>query len=178
MVGFETRRLDATPDKQANFMKHTLKANGPKPAPRLGKRRTGTVSILRLMEGAGTVQHKRVSDTRSTQWDPITPGERLAVWHLSERWTRCGDPRCRCSTNPNARHGPYLSLRLKTPEGTRHQVYIPVGQAADVGRAVRQAKGVRTRRLTRQRTKARRDREDFRWGVATLNAAYGRPRPR
>ena len=119
------------------------------------------------------VQREEVSDTRRTQWDPITPGERLAVWHLAPRWTRCGDPRRRCATNPGARHGPYLSLRVRTPEGQRHQIYIPVAQAADVTRAVRRAKGIRRRRLRRQHLSDRRDRERFRWSKAVRRIAYG-----
>ena len=125
------------------------------------------------------VRREEVSDTRDargTQWDPITPGERLAVWHLDQRWTRCGKPRCLCATNPDVRHGPYLSLRMTTPEGTRHRVYAPVGQAAEVARAVRRAKGVRKRRLRRDRLKAQRDYEELRWAIVALTALYGRPR--
>ncbi len=65
---------------------------------------------------------------------------------------------------------------MLTQDGKRHQVYIPVEQAQEVARAVRQAKGVRKRRLRRDRHKAQRDHERFQWAKALLNTAYRRLR--
>lgn len=153
-----------------------FKTSGPRTAPGLTAGRRKARPYLRLLQGVGIGLQEGVSDTLGTRWNPTTPGERLAVWNLVWRRIRCGNPRCQCAADPGTRHGPYLTLRLVTHEGKRHQVYIPVGQAAEVARAVRRAKGVRTRRLRRDRLKAQRDHEEFRWAKAVLTAAYGRPR--
>ena len=158
-------------------LEDAFKTSGRKPALILTPDRKRVLPYLRLLQGVGIGRQEGVSDTPGTRWDPRTPGERLAVWQLVwRRRIRCGNPHCRCATSPEARHGPYLSVRVPTQEGKRHQVYIPVEQAAEVARAVRQAKGVRKRRLRRDRLKAQRDHERFRWAKAVLNAAYGRPR--
>jgi len=64
-------------------------------------------------------------------------------------------------------------------DATRHQVYVPVEQAAAVAKAVRQAKGVRKRRLRREhrnRQRAHQDTQEGRALLRLLKIAYGRPR--
>ena len=153
----------------------SLKMNGPKPASVFTTTRTGAAPYLRRIAWIGVSQHRGVSDTHGARWGPQTPGERLAVWNFAWRWTRCGNPRCRCIRTPEERHGPYLSLRVSTGEGDRHQVYIPARQAAEIARAGRKAKGVRKRRLWRERLNAQqvrldaqRDHELLRWAIAAL----------
>ena len=168
------RHVPSTGNRQISCAA-TLKRNGAKLAPALAIRRTGSESYLRLLQEAGLSQQAGVSDTR---WAPRTSGERLAVWMLSWRWTRCGNPHCRCARDPRRKHGPYLSLRIPSSYGARHQVYIPVEQAAAVAQAVRRAKGVRKRRLHRQYQYAQRVHRDAREGRALLRLlriAYGRP---
>lgn len=74
-------------------------------------------------------------------------------------------------------------MRVATGEGEHQQVYVPREAVAEVVRAVRRAKGVRKRRLLRERRKREQDRElsrqqrqELRWAIQVLNAAYGRPR--
>lgn len=152
-----------------------LKMNGPKPASVLTAGRTGAAPYLRRIARVGVRQHQGVSDTHGVRWAPKSPGERLAVWQFAWRWTRCGKPCCRCARDPENRHGPYLSLQVSTGEGERHQVYIPAGHAAEIASAVRRAKGVRKRRLWRERLNeqqarldAQRDYELLRWAIAAL----------
>jgi len=37
----------------------------------------------------------------------------ICTGSLVERWTSCGKPNCRCSTDPKQRHGPYYQLSWK-----------------------------------------------------------------
>jgi hypothetical protein len=37
----------------------------------------------------------------------------ICTGSLVERWTTCGKPNCRCSTDPERRHGPYYQLTWK-----------------------------------------------------------------
>ncbi len=171
------------PENREENKNHTLKMSRPHPAPTLTAGRKGAAPYLRRLGVVGVSLHQGVSDTHGARWKPATPGERLAVWQFTWRWTRCGNPRCRCARSPEARHGPYLSLRVSPGKGERYQVYIPQEAAAEIVRAVRRAKGVRKRRLRRERMKAQQDvqraREELRelrWARAVLNAAYGRPR--
>jgi hypothetical protein len=48
---------------------------------------------------------------------------------LSERMLPCGKVACRCTTDPAARHGPYLQWTLKR-RGKTVGVYLSVDQAA------------------------------------------------
>jgi len=43
----------------------------------------------------------------------------LCTGSLVERWTTCGRPTCRCSTDPEQRHGPYYQLTWKEAGVTR-----------------------------------------------------------
>src|SRR5579864_9067178 len=156
--------------------------NRPQPAPVLLQRPTVAVPFLRRLRRVGVQHHQGVSDKDGARWEPKTPGENLAVWTVAWRWTRCNNPRCRCATNPQHRHGPYLSLRVATGEGERHQVYVPKAATATVLRALRKAKGIRKRRLRRERQqaqqnvqRAREQQGELRRAIAALNAAYGRP---
>jgi len=43
----------------------------------------------------------------------------ICTGSLVERWTTCGKPNCRCSTDPEQRHGPYYQLTWKEAGVTR-----------------------------------------------------------
>ena len=43
----------------------------------------------------------------------------ICTGSLVERWTTCGKPTCRCSTDPEHRHGPYYQLTWKESGLTR-----------------------------------------------------------
>jgi hypothetical protein len=43
----------------------------------------------------------------------------ICTGSLVERWTTCGKPTCRCSANPEQRHGPYYQLTWKEAGITR-----------------------------------------------------------
>jgi hypothetical protein len=70
-----------------------------------------------------SARHRQIADEIAAL-GPCLPGS------LVERTTRCGSPRCRCRTDPDRLHGPYLSwirkagtktvTRTLTPEQAEH----------------------------------------------------------
>ncbi len=48
---------------------------------------------------------------------------------VSERTMKCGQPRCRCHEDPNARHGPYYTL-TRVVDKKSHSRYLSKEQAA------------------------------------------------
>ncbi|MBI4729282.1 MAG: hypothetical protein HY775_07225 [Acidobacteria bacterium] len=54
-----------------------------------------------------------------------------------ERRMRCGKPSCRCQTDPDAAHGPYLLLMTTVGRGKTRTMVIPRDEARWVRGAVR-----------------------------------------
>ena len=61
--------------------------------------------------------------TRLAEPQPMRRGS------LSERSMKCGQAGCRCQHDPQARHGPYLSL-TRVEAGKTKSRYVGAGQAA------------------------------------------------
>jgi hypothetical protein len=49
----------------------------------------------------------------------------LSSGTLQKRTKRCGNPRCRCATNPAARHGPYYEWSYLKAGKLRHRTLTP-----------------------------------------------------
>ena len=61
---------------------------------------------------------------------------------VSERWMKCGKPRCPCSTDPTARHGPYISV-TRGVKGCTTSRYLTPEQAVVVRRQIAAAQAFR-----------------------------------
>jgi hypothetical protein len=49
----------------------------------------------------------------------------LSSGTLQKRTKRCGNPRCRCATDPTARHGPYYEWSYLKAGKLRHRTLTP-----------------------------------------------------
>jgi hypothetical protein len=55
---------------------------------------------------------------------------------LSETTRTCGNPACACHHDPARRHGPYLYLTFRSPDGRSSAMYVPREHEPTVRKAV------------------------------------------
>jgi hypothetical protein len=75
--------------------------------------------VLVLRDGTDTALAEiqaRIAEIQHT----LAAMQYLSSGTLLKRTKRCGNPRCRCATDPGARHGPYYEWSYKQAGKLRH----------------------------------------------------------
>jgi hypothetical protein len=75
--------------------------------------------VLVLRDGSDTVVAEIQARIAEIQ-HALAAVQYLSSGTLLKRTKRCGNPRCRCATDPSARHGPYYEWSYKQAGKLRH----------------------------------------------------------
>ena len=75
--------------------------------------------VLVLRDGSDTVLAEIQARIAEIQ-HALAAVQYLSSGTLLKRTKRCGNPRCRCATDPSARHGPYYEWSYKQAGKLRH----------------------------------------------------------
>lgn len=65
--------------------------------------------------------HEKIAEIHQT----LSTMQYLASGTLSKRMKVCGNPSCRCASDPTARHGPYYDWTHLKAGKLRHQTLLP-----------------------------------------------------
>jgi Family of unknown function (DUF6788) len=80
--------------------------------------------VLVLRDGSDTVLAEIQARIAEIQ-HALAAMQYLSSGTLLKRTKRCGNPRCRCATDPGARHGPYYEWSYKQAGKLRHLTLTP-----------------------------------------------------